>query len=60
MGLRICKNLLELQDGSLHIESQVHAGTKVGFTLPFLISEEKIPEVEDNLDELMKILGGGR
>ncbi|MEJ7766853.1 MAG: response regulator [Chitinophagaceae bacterium] len=46
LGLSICKNLLELQDGALSIQSQENQGSTVTFKVPFSISEEKIPEIE--------------
>ena len=46
LGLSISKNLLELQSGSLNIQSEENIGSTVSFKLPFLISEEKIPEIE--------------
>jgi PAS domain S-box-containing protein len=34
LGLQLCKELAEKQGGSLHIQSELNAGTKISFDLP--------------------------
>jgi len=40
LGLTICKNLIELQGGSIWLESNVNLGSRFYFTLPYLVSDE--------------------
>lgn len=35
LGLTICKNLVDLMHGSIHLESKLDAGTKAIFSIPF-------------------------
>ena len=42
LGLAICKNLIELQGGSLTLESEPGKGSTFGFVLYFGISEKSI------------------
>jgi len=37
LGLVICKNLIEIMGGEIHLESKVNVGSKFFFTLPFEI-----------------------
>ncbi len=40
LGLTICKNLIELQDGSLTVSSQENIGTTFSFVIPYLKGNE--------------------
>lgn len=57
LGLSICKKLLELQSGAISIQSEENIGSAVSFKIPFLISEEKIPEIELPLEINFMSLG---
>lgn len=55
IGLRITKNLVELQGGSLKVESQAGTGSTFSFTLP-IQREEGTDQVPDSLDSDIKEL----
>jgi two-component system aerobic respiration control sensor histidine kinase ArcB len=40
LGLTICKNLVELQGGSIWLESKVNLGSHFYFTIPYLVSDK--------------------
>ncbi len=47
LGLAICKNLIELQDGTLTVTSQQGSGTTFTFSLPYAKAEEIDAETFD-------------
>lgn len=47
LGLAICKNLIELQGGSMSLESEPGKGSTFGFILSFEISEKKYDHIID-------------
>lgn len=56
LGLSIVKQLVELMGGTIHLESQLDAGTKVTIKIPFLIDEkyhdlqaEKKPKINSTI-----------
>lgn len=42
LGLTICKNLVELQHGTIGVHSRVGQGTTFFFTIPYLVSSEPL------------------
>ena len=58
LGMAIVKNLVDLMDGTIEIDSMVNVGTKVTVCIPFEISEEiiKAEAIEAN-DSVMKYPG---
>ena len=51
LGLSICKNLVEMQGGSLHVESEEGKGTTFSFTIPYdKGSENIIKETPNNFN----------
>ncbi len=50
LGLAIVKQLVELQKGSIHVESVLKKGSEFIITLPFEDSERKLGEETENLD----------
>ncbi len=58
LGLSICKNLIELQAGSLSVSSEENVGTTFTFTIPYKKGrrEDMVPEDLGNID--LKTLRG--
>lgn len=52
LGLSICKNLIELQAGSLSVSSEENVGTTFTFTIPYKKGQRKdmVPEDLGNID----------
>ncbi|MGK7392696.1 MAG: PAS domain S-box protein [Candidatus Cyclobacteriaceae bacterium M2_1C_046] len=53
LGLNISKNLIDIQNGQLWVESQVGVGSKFSFSLPFKkadIVDPSIDQENDNID----------
>ncbi|TDN36353.1 response regulator [Hymenobacter sp. UV11] len=46
LGLTICKNLVELQKGSIGVRSRLGSGTCFCFTIPYKVSEEPLRQEE--------------
>jgi len=46
LGLTICKNLVELQKGSIGVRSTLGSGTCFYFTIPYKVSEEPLRQEE--------------
>ncbi|MBO0356817.1 response regulator [Hymenobacter sp. BT186] len=44
LGLTICKNLIELQGGSIEVESELGRGSCFRFTIPYAVSEAPLTE----------------
>ncbi|MEJ7660013.1 MAG: ATP-binding protein [Hymenobacter sp.] len=44
LGLTICKNLVELQRGTIGVRSTLGSGTCFSFTIPYRVSEEPLPQ----------------
>ncbi|MEO5995457.1 MAG: response regulator [Chitinophagaceae bacterium] len=45
LGLNICKNLVEIQDGTLSVQSEENTGSIFTFKIPYLIGDEdSVPE----------------
>lgn len=44
LGLTICKNMLEMQGGSLHAESEENKGSTFTFNIPYTVSDVTINE----------------
>jgi signal transduction histidine kinase/FixJ family two-component response regulator len=51
LGLSIVKKLVELQNGTLHISSEIGAGSTFGFTMPFGYSRNELT----NTSQIIKI-----
>lgn len=62
LGLPIVKALTELMDGSIEVESQVGAGTKIIIRLPFALADGPDPEreKENGRADLAEMLKGKR
>lgn len=60
LGLAICKNLIELQGGSLTLESELGKGSTFGFTLTFEISDKKTSIITADIPESYTGLEGKR
>ncbi len=60
LGLSICKRLIELQNGSIKIESKLGKGSRFSFVLRYIISEEEriIKKRIDTDEELFDKLTG--
>jgi two-component system, sensor histidine kinase len=60
LGMSICKNLIELMDGTIDVSSKKNKGTSIIFTLPFIKGNESdMPEKEEiNFDSA--VLKGSR
>ena len=61
LGLTICKQLVELQGGSIQVKSKEKIGSTFGFTLPYRKTEQQVlppvSEVEDyQLDNIRVLL----
>jgi len=57
LGLSICKNLVEMQGGSISVESVLDEGTKFHFKIPYELGSIEMVELEENLPEDYKLLG---
>jgi PAS domain S-box-containing protein len=44
LGLTICKNLIELQGGSIEVQSELGRGSCFQFTIPYAVSEAPLTE----------------
>ena len=55
LGLAICKRLVDLQNGSIEIESEEGVGTTISFQLPLQIFDGELEDVLYSDDELRKI-----
>ncbi|MBC8035003.1 MAG: response regulator [Chitinophagaceae bacterium] len=61
LGLTICKNLIEMQNGTLQVTSKEMQGSTFTFEIPYTISEQEINENEqDKNTELNSISLRGR
>nr|MDE7479523.1 response regulator [Lachnospiraceae bacterium] len=60
LGMAIVKNLVELMNGRIQIDSMVNVGTKVTVTFPFTICDEEKTGEESNLKELQAKYPGKR
>jgi|GEM_PF-3610398 two-component system sensor histidine kinase/response regulator len=47
LGLTICKRLCEMMDGTIHIESVEHQGTRITVTIPFHLPAQSRPQGSD-------------
>ena len=57
LGLSICKNLVEMQGGSISVESELNQGTKFHFQIPYKLGTTEMVVLEDKLPEDYKQLG---
>ncbi|NOU50460.1 response regulator [Pseudoalteromonas sp. JBTF-M23] len=58
LGLSLCKELLTLLGGTIHMESQQGVGTKVFITLPVEIADDISEQNLDTLQQLPELLTG--
>jgi signal transduction histidine kinase/ActR/RegA family two-component response regulator len=52
LGLSICRSLIELMDGSIHVESRPGFGSRFWFTVSFPTASEVAPAPEEQLREV--------
>ncbi len=57
LGLSICKNLVEMQGGSISVESVLNQGTKFHFQIPYKLGSIDMVELEEKLPEDYRQLG---
>ncbi len=57
LGLSICKNLVEMQGGSISVESVINQGTKFHFQIPYKLGSIDMVALEDKLPEDYRQLG---
>ncbi|MEP7252714.1 MAG: PAS domain S-box protein [Ginsengibacter sp.] len=62
LGLAITRQLLELQGGSIYVESKINVGTSFKFTIPYHCSQSANPEVfaSSELKDYASLLKGKR
>ncbi|MEI6584902.1 MAG: PAS domain S-box protein [Sediminibacterium sp.] len=57
LGLSICKNLVEMQGGSIAVDSVLNQGTKFHFQIPYKLGNIEMVALEDKLPDDYKQLG---
>jgi PAS domain S-box-containing protein len=60
LGLAICKKLVELQGGSIHVESEPDKGASFIFNLLFTVQEKQVPKHKTGVSESFRGLEGKR
>jgi signal transduction histidine kinase/DNA-binding response OmpR family regulator len=55
LGLSIVKNLTELMDGTINVESSLNLGSTFVIELPFVLDEDKILEIQTNSEYVKEI-----
>ena len=62
LGLAITRQLLELQGGSIYVESKINVGTSFKFSIPYSCSQSANPEVfaSNELKDYASLLKGKR
>jgi signal transduction histidine kinase len=51
LGLNICKQLVELMDGSIHVESEYHNGSIFSFNIWVGLPQEEVGNLTENADK---------
>lgn len=54
LGLKIVKSFVDLMNGCIEVESELHKGTQFTVTLPLQISQEKIPAISTACPDLTR------
>lgn len=60
LGLSVVKKILEMMDGKIAIESEVGVGSKVTFSMPFVIDTEMETEEEIRADSIREGIEGSK